>query len=239
MSRNIPDSQQTLSMLSRHLLLIVLILGMPISAVAALKSGCYFQAITTDSAIRDSIWYSADNQRVPLYATKMLRSIEYGYDEGSNITFYGNRITAEGEPIPEAIAHIPEGASRLLLIFTRLAKTTEEGLNYRVFTLKDDITQFAFGSFQFINASVKTIAVDLEGNQFILNQAASKVLEVTPPEQGDLSIRIAAKDENGGWLPNYTNGWSHSSNIRTLAFIVDAPNGRIKTLRYRQTEPRE
>ena len=222
---------------NRYLFIILLILGVPINEVVALKSGRYFQAITTNSAITDSLWYKANNKKISLYATKMIRSVEYSYDEGYHITFYGNRLNEEGHPIPEAIAQVPEDATRLLLIFTRLAKTNEQGLNYRVFTLKDDISQFAFGSFQFINISSKTIAIDLEGNQFILNPTASKTLEVKPPEQGDLSIRIAAQSENSNWLPNYTNGWSHSSDMRTIAFVVDAPNGRIKTLRYRQTDP--
>jgi hypothetical protein len=105
--------------------------------------------------------------------------------------------------------------------------------------MKDDSNNFKFGSFRFINTSQKEIAVELAEERFLVDSGGSNTIEVDPPERGDLSIRIAAKDEDGEWTSNYTNGWGHRSNLRTLVFLLDGANGRIKPLRFRQTEPKE
>lgn len=225
-------------MLLRSLILILAV-WIPLSLHAELKSGRYFQAITTDSAITNTLWYMDGEEKQSIHVTKLLRSAEYGYQEGPSITFYGKRLNADGEPLPEAIAKIPEDASRLLLIFSPVREQNAQGLSYNVHVLRDDLDRFAFGSFQFINVSNKKVAIDLQGNRFMLERGAFKVLKVKPPELGDLSIRIAAQDVDGAWHPNYTNGWSHRSDLRTLAFIIDGANDRVKTLRYRQTEPKK
>lgn len=220
-------------------LIFILAVWMPLSLSAELKNGRYFQAITTDSAITNTLWYMDGEEQQSIHVTKLLRSAEYGYQEAPFITFYGKRLNAEGEPLPEAIAKIPEGASRLLLIFSPVREQNAQGLSYNVHVLRDDLDRFAFGSFQFINVSNKKVAIDLQGNRFMLERGAFKVLKMKPPERGDLSIRIAAQGDDGAWQSNYINGWSHRSDLRTLAFIIDGPNDRVKTLRYRQTEPKQ
>jgi hypothetical protein len=216
---------------------LLLFIALPLSATAQLDSGYRFQAIATDVVITNSLWNLAGEKKQEIYATKMIRSLDYQYNPGPTITFYGDRVDVEGQPIPEAIVNVPEGATRLLLLFTKLEEPDERGLTYRVFAMKDDVNSFAFGSFRFVNTSQRTIAIDLEGEQFVLKQGATRTLKVEPPELGDLSIRIAAPDAHGDWKPNYTNGWSHRSNLRTLVFITDSLKGRVKPLRYRQTEP--
>lgn len=217
--------------------LMFLAVALPLSATAKLVSGYRFQAIATDTAITNSLWNMAGGNKQAIYATKMIRSQDYAYDAGPTITFYGGRVDEEGKPIPEAIANVPEGATRLLLLFTKLATPDENGLTYRVFAMKDDVNDFSFGSFRFMNTSRKTVAIDLAGERFVLKRGETQTLKVEPPELGDLPIRIAAPDEAGTWLSNYTNGWGHRSNLRTLVFIIEGSKGRIKPLRYRQTEP--
>lgn len=216
-----------------------LALSLPLIASANLANGRYFQAISTAGSIKNDLWYQSASRQTPIYVSQTVRSTDYSYDEGSSITFYGDRINDKGEPVAEAIAQIPSDASRLLLIFSPLVETNEQGFNYNVYALRDDTNQFAFGSFQFINASSQTVAIDLQGNQFILKRGSSNNLAVEPPERGDLSIKVAVENKFGQWRSNYTNGWSHRSNLRTIAFIVDGRNDRVKILRYRQTEPKE
>jgi len=216
---------------------VFLALALPLSATAQLNSGYRFQAIATDVAITNSLWNMVGGKKQEIYVTKMIRSLDYAYDAGPTITFYGSHVDQDGNPIPEAIVNVPEGAARLLLLFAKLAKPDEDGLTYRVFAMKDDVKDFSFGSFRFMNTSQKTVAIDLAGERFVLKRGATQTLKVEPPELGDLPIRIAAPNEAGNWLSNYTNGWSHRSNRRTLVFIIDGKNDSVKPLRYRQTEP--
>ena len=106
--------------------------------------------------------------------------------------------------------------------------------------MRDDSDNFKFGSFRFINTSQKEIAIKLAEEQFLVDSSGSKTIEIEPPERGDVLIQhIAAKDEDGVWNSCYTNGWGHRSNLRTLVFLVEGLDGRIKPMRFRQTEPKE
>ena len=222
-----------------RLLMSALIVLLPIQAIAGLKGGYHFQAIATNQVIKNGLWNLVDGDRQEIYATRMLRSTDYAYDIAPTITFFGNRIDDEGNPIPEAIVDVPVEATRLLLLFTKLTTPDKRGLTYRVIAMKDDSNNFRFGSFRFVNTSQKEIAIELAEERFLVDSSGSKTIEVDPPERGDLSIRIAAKNEDGEWTSNYTNGWGHRSNLRTLVFLLDGANGRIKPLRFRQTEPKD
>ena len=215
-----------------------LLLLIPLYADAELKAGRYFQAIAGNKAIVRTLWYQSGQKQQTIVASTTMRSGDYAYDAGENIIFYGERVDPEGTPIPEAIVPIPEGASRLLLLFSELSVPNEEGLTYQVYVIEDDINKFSFGSFHFINASKKDAAVNLGGNKFLLKQGATKNVEVEPPKQGDVLINVAAQNpEDLTWSLFYSNGWGHRDNLRTLVFIIDNQQGGVTTLRYRQFEP--
>lgn len=215
-----------------------LLLLIPLCADAELKAGRYFQAIAANKAIVRTLWYQSGQKQQTIVATTTMRSGDYAYDAGENIIFYGERVDPEGTPIPEAIVPIPEGASRLLLLFSELSVPNEQGLTYQVYVIKDDTHKFSFGSFHFINASTKTAGVNLGGNKFLLKKGATKNVEVEPPKQGDVLIKIATQNpEDLTWSPSYSNGWGHRDNLRTLVFIIDNQQGGVTTLRYRQFEP--
>ena len=209
------------------------LLLLPLCAHAELQDGRYFQAIAADTSKVRTLWYQLGNEKQTVSATYTLRSSDYAYAEGETIIFYGERVDHKGKPIPEAVATIPSGATRLLLRFTKLATPDARGLSYRVATFKDDTKTFPFSTFQFVNACAKDVAVDIGGKAFHLKQGEMTNIAMQPPEKGDVSIVITAVQSKS----RYTNGWGHHSNLRTLVFIVDGPNGRIKPLRYRQTEP--
>lgn len=215
-----------------------LLLLIPLCADAELKAGRYFQAIAGNKAIVRTLWYQSGQKQQSIVATTTMRSGDYAYDAGENIIFYGERVDPEGIPIPEAVVPIPEGATRLLLLFSELSVPNEQGLTYQVYVIGDDINKFSFGSFHFINASKKDAAINLGGNKFLLKHGATKNVEVEPPKQGDVLIKIAAQNpEDLTWSPYYSNGWGHRDNLRTLVFIIDNQQGGVTTLRYRQFEP--
>ena len=232
------NSNKSLS--TNNLLSLAVILFIPISGFGEATQGNYFQVIATNADINKTIWYNFQNERVELVASKVIRSKDYRYDLGERIAFYGDRLDTEGAPIPEAIAMPPEGASRLLFLFRKLPEMDENGLNYQVFVLNDDTLVFPFGSFKFINMSSLDTAIKLGDEKFSLNVGESRCVVVAPPEVGDIRIRILAKDPRGvAWTPSYSNGWGHRTNLRTLVFIVDAMNGGLMALRYREFEPKE
>ena len=215
-----------------------LVLLTPLCVDAKLKAGRYFQAIAGDKAIIRTLWYHSGLEQQTIVATKTMRSVDYAYDAGKNIIFYGERVDQDENPIPEAVVSIPEGASRLLLLFSELSAPNEQGLTYRVYVIEDDINNFPFGSFHFVNASTKDAGVNIDENKFLLKQGATRNVKIEPPKQGDVFINIISHNpEDITWSPSYSNGWGHRDNLRTLVFIIDNQQDGLSTLRYRQFEP--
>ena len=90
---------------------------LPIGANAELKDGRYFQAIASGGSIVDSLWFRAGGERHPLFVSEIFRSGDYPYDSAEAIVFYGDRVDEAGNPLAEAVAAVPPGATRLLLLF--------------------------------------------------------------------------------------------------------------------------
>jgi hypothetical protein len=201
---------------------------------AQLKSGRYFQAIATGEAIVNSLWYYANGTPQTLSVSEISRSRDYAYDSAAQIAFYGDRVDEEGQPIPEAIAQIPPETSRLLLVFIKLKEPTPQGYTFRVVALPDSSQDFNFGSFEFINATNQQLAIDIDGEKFLLNKSGIRVVSVTPPEQGSIYLQIMRRESNDDWKSCYSNSWGHRADMRTLVFIINNEGGTINALRYRQ-----
>ena len=224
----------------RSLILISLlaILILPAQSHAELRDGNYFQAISANDPVAKKLWYRVGSKKHTIAATSAMRSIDYAYVAGKSIIFYGDRIDANAQPIPDAIATIPQGATRLLLRFHKLPEPDDRGLRYHVDSFKDDSKTFPFGSFHFINTSTQHVKINLAGTTAVLAPGGLSNIVSEPPERGDVSIQISvASNEAETSAPMYTNGWGHRSDLRTLVLLTEQANGRIKPLRYRQTEP--
>jgi hypothetical protein len=164
-----------------------------------------------------------------------MRSESYKYDLGPNIIFYGDRVDEEGKPIAEAIAELPLGATQVLLFFNKLKNTDESGQNYDVLVLKDDHSDFPFGSFRFINASGKKLAIKISKEQLTLAEGESKTVKVKASAK-DLGVDIGSYvEEEDKWQKGYSSMWGHRENLRTLVFIANGPNGSIRALRFRES----
>ena len=153
----------------------------------------------------------------------------------TDIIFYGDRVDEEGKPIAEAIAELPEGAAQVLLFFNKLKNTDESGQNYDVSVLKDDHSDFPFGSFRFINASGKKLAIQISEEQLTLAVGESKTVKIKASTK-DLGVDIGSYlEKEDKWQKGYSSMWGHRENLRTLVFIANRPNGGIRTLRFRES----
>ena len=226
---------------SRYLILLVAfsILYLTRPSFAGLTSGHQFQAIASNEAITHTLWYNNGEKKTTIVASQIMRSGDYAYMPAPYITFYGDRVDVEGNPIPDAIAKVPDGATRLLLFFSTLKEPDENGLNYSIFVLEDNLKNFPFGSFYFINACQQDAMIKISDEQFPLGKGGTKIIGIAPEEK-DLGIKIVTRlTESDGWTKAYSNRWGHRANLRTLVVLVNTSQGHIKALRYRQFEPKE
>jgi hypothetical protein len=219
--------------------LIVYFFSLLNSGYAELKSGRYFQAIASGEAIVESLWYKTKGTKQKLSVSRIFRSRDYSYDSAPQIIFYGNRVDIEGNPIPEAIAEVPEEESRLLIFFIKLTNEDDQGLNYRTVVLSDSLQQFAFGSYKFLNTTKMSLALNLSGEVFLIEQGKIKIIPIKLTKKSSVPIRILGKQTGDQWESIFSNSWGHRPDMRTLAIIVEAKEGGVDVLRYRQFEPSE
>ena len=224
---NIPTSKILLATLISSFLLL---------SSSNLRAQTYeFQAISTGEPILRTLWYTEGAKKNKIVATALMRSESYKYDLGPKIIFYGDRVDEEGKSIAEAIAKLPADATRVLLFFNKLKKPDQFGLNYEVIVLEDDHSNFPFGSFRFINASGKKIAIQISEEQLTLAVGESKTVKVKASTK-DLGVDIGSYvEEEDKWQKGYSSMWGHRENLRTLVFIANRPNGGIRTLRFRES----
>ena len=216
--------------------LAILISSFLLLSYSNLRAQTYeFQAISTGEPILRTLWYTEGSKKNKIVATALMRSESYKYDLGPKIIFYGDRVDEEGKPIAEAIAELPIGATRVLLFFNKLKNTDESGQNYDVSVLKDDHSDFPFGSFRFINASGKKLAIKISEKQLTLAEGESKTVKVKASTK-DLGVDIGSYvEEEDKWQKGYSSMWGHRENLRTLVFIANGPNGSIRALRFRES----
>ena len=224
---NIPTSKILLATLISSFLLL---------SSSNLRAQTYeFQAISTGEPILRTLWYTEGAKKNKIVATALMRSESYKYDLGPKIIFYGDRVDEGGKSIAEAIAKLPADATRVLLFFNELKKPDQFGLNYEVIVLEDDHSNFPFGSFRFINASGKKIAIHISEEQLTLAVGESKTVKVKASTK-DLGVDIGSYvEEEDKWQKGYSSMWGHRENLRTLVFIANRPNGGIRTLRFRES----
>ena len=216
--------------------LAILISSFLLSCFSNLQAQAYeFQAISTGEPILRTLWYTEGSKKNKIVATTLMRSESYKYDSGPNIIFYGDRVDEEGKPIAEAIAELQTGATQVLLFFSKLKNTNESGKNYDVSVLKDDYSVFPFGSFRFINATGKKLAIVISEEQLTLAEGESKTIKVKASTK-DLGVDIGSySEEEDIWQKGYSSMWGHRENLRTLVFIANGPNGSIRALRFRES----
>ena len=219
--------------------LIVYFFSLLNSGYAELKSGRYFQAIASGEAIVESLWYKTNGTKQKLSVSRIFRSRDYSYDSAPQIIFYGNRVDEEGNPIPEAIAEIPEEESRLLIFFIKLTNEDNQDLNYRTVVLSDSLQQFDFGSYKFLNTTKMSLALNLSGEGFLIEQGKIKTIPIKLAKKSSVSIRILGKKSGDQWESIFSNSWGHRPDMRTLAIIIETKEGGVDILRYRQFKPVE
>jgi hypothetical protein len=84
-----------------------------------------------------------------------------------------------------------------------------------------------------------SLALNLSGEVFLIEQGKIKIIPIKLTKKSSVSIRILGKQTGDQWESVFSNSWGHRPDMRTLAIIVEAKEGGVDVLRYRQFEPSE
>lgn len=133
---------------------------------------------------------------------------------------------AEGKPVDFSV-QVAANLTRPLVLLLPDAKAAS-GL--RGFVLEDDVANFPWGSFRFLNGTGKDLGVAL-GSMSKPLAAGWIPLDFLPGGDKPLPVEIAIKDKNlPAPKPAYSAVWKADPNVRRLVFLIPGTEPRLGPL---------
>ena len=162
--------------------------------------------------------------------------------DGSGPLVFTRTVVREGKKIevPVVTALIPEGMTRVLLVFGRNPSREPGSSSLRVRVLNDSYDVFPGQSVRFLNYSSAELGGSLGEQSFSVVPGGDQVVPATLPEPNHLLPFRLARREAGGWKKLRSTGLPMSAGLRVLVFLVDDPQhpGRLEMVFLRdQVDP--
>jgi hypothetical protein len=184
-----------------------------------------------DSEVDMVLNYTLKGKPRPVTITWRNQSEAFACD-GSGPLVFTRTVIREGKKIevPVVTAIIPEGMTRVLLIFGRKPSggSGSSGLLIRV--LNDSYDVFPGQSVRFLNYSSAELGGSLGEQSFSVASGGDQVVPATLPGANRLLPFRLARREAGGWKKLRSTGLPMSAGLRVLVFLVDDPQhpGRLE-----------
>ncbi len=138
----------------------------------------------------------AKSALAPVKFFSAYRSSEYSYRGETTLCFFDGQA-ADKSQSPVAIYTIPEGATKLLLLFFPKAGATGDGLKYDVFGVDDAQAKTPAGTFSTINISGHEYAAQYGTTRLTIPKGVGDF----HPAKGSVSLLLATQME-GHWMPS-------------------------------------
>lgn len=121
-----------------------------------------------------------------------------------------------------AKARLPNGASRVLLVFESMEGETDR---YRVAVFENGHSRFPAGGYRFLNLS-KVPFVGVAGTErFTLNPRASAIVAPKGNDQGNVEVKVySAEKGNEGLI--YSSVWQIKDTRRTTVFLLPSESAK-------------
>lgn len=151
------------------------------------------------------------------------RSVAQACDGPGSLVFT-QTVMRDGKSteVPVATAEIPEGMTRVLLVFGRNTTRGPGTMPYRVTVIDDSYAVFPGQSVRFINHSTVELAGSLGEQVFTVVPGRDQVVPATLSAGGQLlSLRLARRDAAGGWRKLRSTMLPMAAGQRVLVFLID------------------
>jgi hypothetical protein len=150
------------------------------------------------------------------------RSRPLVYDEAGPLVFTRTeQRDGKTVEVPVARADIPEGVSRVLLVFGRNPASGPGELRYLVKVLDDSYTVFPGQTVRFLNYTQVELGGSLGGRSFSVAPGGDQVVPATLPERNRLlAFKLAQRDASGTWKPLRSTGLPMTEGLRVLVFMM-------------------
>ncbi len=144
--------------------------------------------------------------------------------DGAGPLVFTRTVEREGKmvEVPVATAPIPQGVTRVLLVFGRNASPAQGESAMQVMVIDDSYTVFPGKSVRFLNYSKMTLGGSLGDQRFEVGPGGDRVVPAVMPEANRLlTFRLARRDEQGGWQKLRSTGLPMAERMRVLVFLID------------------
>lgn len=146
--------------------------------------------------------------------------------DGRSELVFTKTISRDGKSIeaPVAKAVIPNGMTRVLLIFRVNPSRSPSDLPYLVTSIDDSYSVFPGQTVRFMNCSTQALGGMIGIKTFTVEPGADQVVPVSLPEPDHLlPLKLAGRDANGVWRKLRSTGLPMSPGQRALVFMIDDP----------------
>ncbi len=120
---------------------------------------------------------------------------------------------------PLAIATLPEGEGPFLIILYE--NIEDSGLKFKTLVIDHSLSAHPPDNYRVYNFSKRKLAVNLADQSMLLNRGQSET--VPYPDTRKAWLKVAADQEDDGWLLVTSSPHVVGNNSRTTIFLVDLP----------------
>tara|TARA_R100000027_G_scaffold27497_2_gene19900 strand:+ start:3006 stop:3629 length:624 start_codon:yes stop_codon:yes gene_type:complete len=172
----------------------------------------------------ETVLFDTDEEQVVLTASVATFSRLLPAPKDGNILFYKETPNPEpGEPpikTPLAKAKLPaQGSGPYLILLIRNPPTQE--LRFSTVVLDHSLEEFPANTYRIYNYSKRQLAVQLAKVNAVLDTRDST--SIPYPDTRKTWLKVAANDQDEGWLVVRSAPQPVGTNSRTTVFLVDIP----------------
>ncbi len=161
-----------------------------------------------------------------LHPLKRSPKVDADLKDGSLLLRAMDKKDAAGKPVDFSVK-VPAEMTRPLVL---LVSDPKAASGLRGYVLEDNVANFPWGTFRFLNVCGTDLAVTL-GSLSKAVPAAWQPLDFLPGEKKPLAVEIAMKDKKSGRLQTaYASMWNDDPDVRRLVFVAPGTDPRLGPL---------
>lgn len=171
----------------------------------------------------ETVLFDIDKEPVVLRTSLGSFSRLYPAPKSGEVVFYKETPNPEDPNLPPikttlAEAKLSDGGPYIILLIRN-----PEGsiLEYKTVVMDHSLEKFPANTYRVYNFSKRQLAVQLAGKNLLLNTAESG--SIPYPETSKTWLKVAANDQDEGWLVVRSAPQTTGNNYRTTLFLVDIP----------------
>lgn len=194
-----------------------------------------FRIMSWNGSIENLYYMEKPDKEAPVSVSSFSRSKYYRFTSSGPLVFFTKTVDAEGNPVrvPQVSVPLNHLEERSLVM---LFKDNEGG--YRAVVLRDDLSDFKGGHYNFVNLTTSAVAVRCGTKEGVVPSLKNLVLDAKPEEGNASGVAVYIRNEDT-LRAVYSNAFAYYDEMRVLVFIFQPPefsDGRFVVKRLMESQ---